>query len=85
MSEKGQLYFNGEIYTVDDADRAALAYPDIFVNTAGDLALLEPMIAAAERWLRAGSPEAPEQAPMRAAADALGMEPLFVRGMRTAR
>jgi aryl-alcohol dehydrogenase-like predicted oxidoreductase len=64
-----------------DIDRAvawALAHPDIFVNTASDLTLLERMIAAAERWLRAG---APGEAPMRAAAEALGMAPLFIRGM----
>jgi aryl-alcohol dehydrogenase-like predicted oxidoreductase len=71
-----------------DIDRAvawALAHPEIFVNTASDVTLLERMIAAAERWLRAGPPAAPGQAPMRAAAETLGMEPLFIRGMHTAR
>jgi aryl-alcohol dehydrogenase-like predicted oxidoreductase len=66
-----------------DIDRAvawALARPGIFVNTASDLFLLERMIAAAERWARDGRPAAPADAPMRAAADALGMAPIFIRG-----
>jgi aryl-alcohol dehydrogenase-like predicted oxidoreductase len=71
-----------------DIDRAvawALAHPGIFVNTASDLTLLERMIAAAERWLRAGPPAAPGEAPMQVAAHALGMAPLFIRGMHTPR
>jgi len=69
-----------------DIDRAvawALAHPDIFVNSASDLTLLERMIAAAEHWLRAGPAAAPAEAPMQAAADALGMAPLFIRGVHT--
>jgi aryl-alcohol dehydrogenase-like predicted oxidoreductase len=71
-----------------DIDRAvawALARPGIFVNTASDLTLLERMTAAAECWVQAGSPAAPGEAPMEAAADALGMAPIFIGGMHTPR
>jgi aryl-alcohol dehydrogenase-like predicted oxidoreductase len=70
--------------TQADIDRAvafSLSHPDVFVNTASDVALLERMIAAAERWAGAGSPAAPEPAFVQAAADALEMAPLFIRGM----
>jgi len=68
----------------EDVDRAvgwALARPGIFVNTASDVGLLGRMLAAAERW--AG--EAPSDAHMRDAADALEMQPLFVSGFQSAR
>ncbi|MFQ5418287.1 MAG: aldo/keto reductase [Myxococcota bacterium] len=72
----------------DDIDRAmawALARPGIFVNTASDVALLERSLAAAERWVGEGGPPAPEAVPMRAAADRLGMAPLFIHGVQTGR
>jgi aryl-alcohol dehydrogenase-like predicted oxidoreductase len=70
-----------------DIDRAvafSLARPGIFVNTASDVSLLPRMIGAAERWARAGKHGAVDGAPMQAAADALGMAPIFVRGARSA-
>jgi aryl-alcohol dehydrogenase-like predicted oxidoreductase len=61
-----------------DVDRAVhwvLAHPDVFVNTASDLVLLERMLASAHRF--AG---APPDAEIDAAARRLDMAPLFVRG-----
>ncbi len=57
----------------DEIERAvhwALARPGVFVNTAGDLRLLAPMLRGAESFA-AGSAAPPEPA---------GLEPLFVRG-----
>lgn len=70
----------------DDVDRSvawALARSGIFVNTASDVGLLESMLRAAARW--AGAGDAPDDAPMQAAADRLDMQPLFVHGMQAAR
>jgi aryl-alcohol dehydrogenase-like predicted oxidoreductase len=53
----------------------ALARPDVFVNSAGDLRLLGPMLDAAASFA-----SAPGEAEMRAADARLGVEPLFVRG-----
>lgn len=59
-----------------DIDRAvhwALGRPGVFLNTVGDIHLLPMALDAAERF--AGPPD---EAEMRQAAAALGMEPLFV-------
>jgi aryl-alcohol dehydrogenase-like predicted oxidoreductase len=61
-----------------DIDRGvhfALARPGIFVNMASDLALFAKMVDAAQRF--AAEPDA---AAMRAQAEQLAIEPLFVRG-----
>lgn len=71
-----------------DIDRAvawALARPGIFVNTASDVTLLERSLVAAERWAGEGEPAAPEEAPMQEAVERLGMAPLFIHGVQTAR
>lgn len=52
----------------------ALARPGVFVNSAGDLRLLGPMLRAAESFERKPTP------PARDPAWAAGTEPLFVRG-----
>ena len=70
-----------------DVDRAvawALARPGIFLNTASDVDLLERTLRAAARWA-AGPAETPDTASMRETADALTMQPLFVRGFQGAR
>jgi hypothetical protein len=53
----------------------ALAHPDVFVNSAGDLRLLGPTIRAAESF--AAMPRDAEIAAIEAHAP---LEPLFVRG-----
>lgn len=61
----------------EDVDRAvhwALAHREVFVNTAGDLVLLERMLSAAERF-----ENAPPETEVDAAAERLEMKPLFVR------
>jgi aryl-alcohol dehydrogenase-like predicted oxidoreductase len=71
----------------EDIDRAmawALARPEIFVNTASDVTLLERSLAAAERWFGEGGP-APAAEPMKIAAQRLGMVPLFIHGVQSAR
>ena len=71
-----------------DIERAvgwALSRPGIFVNTASDVGLLEHTIAAATRWVRADAPAAPDAATMRSAAAELGMAPLFIHGVQSAR
>jgi aryl-alcohol dehydrogenase-like predicted oxidoreductase len=58
---------------IERAVHWALARPKIFVNTAGDLALLEPMLRAGESF--AAAPRASEVP---------GTEPLFARGFGAA-
>lgn len=63
----------------DEIERAvhwALARPGVFVNSAGDLRLLGPMLRAAERFARSGDVRGPETEP----AWARATEPLFLRG-----
>lgn len=58
-----------------DIDRAVhwvLSRPGVFLNTTGDIHLLPCVLDAASRFR-----EAPSDAAMRAAADKLGLEPLF--------
>jgi aryl-alcohol dehydrogenase-like predicted oxidoreductase len=59
---------------IERAVHWALARPGIFVNSAGDLSLLAPMIRAAERFSAAAA----------RAAEVAGTEPLFVRGFAAA-
>jgi aryl-alcohol dehydrogenase-like predicted oxidoreductase len=62
----------------DDVRRAvhwALARPGVFVNSAGDLRLLGPMIEAAASFV-----SAPDPVEMAAEDERLGVAPLFVRG-----
>jgi aryl-alcohol dehydrogenase-like predicted oxidoreductase len=59
---------------IERAVHWALARPGVFVNSAGDLRLLEPMLRAAESFAAAGVPE-PDPAWARAT------EPLFLRGL----
>jgi hypothetical protein len=56
----------------------ALGRPGIFVNSAGSLSLLPAILEAA-----ASFEVAPDEAKMQAAAERLGVEPLFVRGYTT--
>jgi aryl-alcohol dehydrogenase-like predicted oxidoreductase len=59
---------------IERAVHWALARPGIFVNSAGDLSLLAPMIRAAERFSAAAA----------RAAEVVETEPLFVRGFAAA-
>ena len=59
---------------IERAVRWTLARPGVFVNTAGDLRLLGPMLRAAATFAAAGPPE-PDPAWARAT------EPLFLRGL----
>jgi len=70
-----------------DIDRAvayALDRPGIFVNSASDVRLSEATIAAAQRWAERGESDASGVA-MREVVNTAALEPLFVRGMQTAR
>lgn len=61
-----------------DIDRAVhfvLARPELFVNTASDLGLLERMLEAAQHGV-----DAPDDTAMREIASRENVEPLFVRG-----
>lgn len=61
-----------------------LARPAAFLNTSSDGRLLEPMLeaaAAACAALEASSTTSPTDREMRADSEALGIEPLFVRGV----
>lgn len=71
----------------EDVDRAVawvLSRPGIFVNTASDLALLERMLDAAERWA-SGELATPSDARMCDAEEALSVQPLFLPGFSSAR
>lgn len=61
---------------IEDAVHWALARPGVFVNSAGDLRLLGPMLRAAERFAESGEARSPEPEP----AWARATEPLFLRG-----
>ncbi|HVP31527.1 MAG TPA: aldo/keto reductase [Myxococcota bacterium] len=60
---------------IERAVQFVLAQPDLFVNSAGDLALLPAMVSATERFVAA-----PSELQLRADAERLGIAPLFVRG-----
>ena len=62
---------------IERAVHWALARPGVFVNSAGDLRLLGPMLRAAERFAGAGGAAGQEPEP----AWARGTEPLFLRGL----
>jgi aryl-alcohol dehydrogenase-like predicted oxidoreductase len=57
---------------IESAVHWALARPGVFVNSAGDLRLLAPMLRAAAAFSAARSGAPPREVP--------GLEPLFVRG-----
>jgi len=66
-----------------DIERAvswALSRPDIFVNTASDVRLLEKILVAARRWQQAGQVVAPDDEELRTEQRRLAMQPLFVHG-----
>jgi aryl-alcohol dehydrogenase-like predicted oxidoreductase len=62
---------------IERAVHWALARPGVFVNSAGDLRLLGPMLRAAESFAAAGAAAAAEPDPGWARAT----EPLFIRGL----
>lgn len=66
---------------IERAVHWALARPGVFVNTAGDLRLLGPMLRAGERFAADAAHAAPAPDP----AWARETEPLFVRGLGAAR
>jgi len=63
---------------IDRGVHFALARAGVFVNTASDLGLFARMVDAARRFERA-----PDGAEMRAQAERLAVEPLFLRGFAT--
>ena len=67
---------------LERAVRFVLARPGVFLNTSSDATLLRPTLEAIAAV--AGSPAAPDEATMRTDAEALGIEPLFVRGVSDA-